>query len=78
MLQSIPLENLARPHSMAGALALSNGPHPEAWLLSLNPNKSTSYFLAWLKSQDRAEGQEEKAAGKTCQGIPFIACWKTC
>ena len=41
---------------MAGALALSNGPHPEAWLLSLNPNKSTSYFLAWLKSQDRAEG----------------------
>ena len=29
-----------------------------------------------LKSQERAEGQEEKAVGKTCQGIPFLACGK--
>ena len=24
------------------------------------------------------EGWEEKAVGKMCQGIPFIACWKIC
>ena len=28
------LQNLARPNSMAPALALGNGSHPEAWLLS--------------------------------------------
>ena len=27
---------------------------------------------------ERAEGQEEKAVGKMCQGIPFIACCKIC
>ena len=26
--------------------------------------------------KERAEGQEEKTVGKTCQGIPFIACQK--
>jgi len=35
--------------------------------------------LAGLKSQERgAEGQKEKAVGKTCQGIPFITCQKIC
>ena len=27
---------------------------------------------------ERAEGKEEKAVGKMCQGIPFIAYWKIC
>ena len=27
---------------------------------------------------ERAEGQEEIAVGKMCQGIPFIAYWKIC
>ena len=30
----IPSQNLARPNSMAPALALCNGSHPEGWLLS--------------------------------------------
>ena len=37
-----------------------------------------SLVLAGLESRERAEGQEEKAVGKTCQGIPFIARWKIC
>jgi len=30
------------------------------------------WVLVGLKSRERAEGQEEKAMGKMCQGIPFI------
>ena len=30
--------------------------------------------MAKLESRERAEEQEKKAVGKTCQGIPFIAC----
>ena len=45
---------------------------------SLNPNKCASYFLAGLEFRERAEGQEEKAVGKMCQGIPFITCQKLC
>ena len=33
-MNSIPSQNLARPNSMAPALALRNGSHPEEWLLS--------------------------------------------
>ena len=37
------------------------------------------WVLAGLKSWERgAEGREEKAVGKTCQGIPFITCRKIC
>ena len=31
---SIPSQNLARPNTVAAALALGNGSHPEGWLLS--------------------------------------------
>ena len=64
---------MTQPLPLAMAHTLKHG-------FSLNLNKSTSYFLAGLglEPQDTAEGQEEKAVGKTCQGIPFIACCKIC
>ena len=40
--------------------------------------KSGTLGLAGLESQERAEGQKEKAVGKTCQRIPFIVCQKIC
>ena len=34
IMNSTPSQNLASPNFMAPALALSNGSHPEGWLLS--------------------------------------------
>lgn len=37
---------------------------------SLNPNKSTSYFLAGLQARDRVEGQEKKRWEKRAKEPP--------
>ena len=47
---------------------------PEPELYYLKP----FWVLVGLKSRERAEEEEEKAVGKTCQGIPFIARRKIC
>ena len=52
------------------------------WVFAMSFIRSwsqASWVLVGLKSQERGdEGWEEKAVGKTCQGIPFIACQKIC
>ena len=45
---------------MARALVCSNGPHPEEYSFSLNPNKSTSYLSLCLSMNffnETSEGQ---------------------
>ena len=78
-LQSVLLSESQQIHPLPFAMSLTEFLQRNIRALaSLGPQAKHHGGLTGLKSQERgAEGWEDKAVGKACQGIPFITCQKS-